>query len=197
VAGIELARHKVKIQGLEVATAVAEKTVPMAPIVIAEADGSNPDLIANLAVDIVTYRATEFKGDVGRGAELFKKQNCLACHTTANGQVPKGPHLVDIGKRSKKSELLESVIKPSAKIAQGFDTYLFQTVQGKVYSGFVTGESAQEVQIRQTNGVPVNLDKKNIDERVKSQGSMMPVGLANNLTPEQLADLVAYLQSLK
>jgi putative heme-binding domain-containing protein len=121
----------------------------------------------------------------------------LACHTTANGQVPKGPHLVDIGKRSKKSELLESVIKPSAKIAQGFDTYLFQTVQGKVYSGFVTGESAQEVQIRQTNGVPVNLDKKNIDERVKSQGSMMPVGLANNLTPEQLADLVAYLQSLK
>jgi putative heme-binding domain-containing protein len=196
-AGVEFARHKVKIEGLEVASAVGGKSEPMAPIVIAEADSSNPDLIANLAADIVVYRATEFKGDVSRGAELFKKQNCLACHTTANGQVPKGPHLVDIGKRSKKTELLESVVKPSAKIAQGFDTYLFQSVQGKVYSGFVTGESAMEVQIRQTNGVPVILKKKDIDERVKSEGSMMPVGLANNLTPEQLADLVAYLQSLK
>ncbi|MBT4693714.1 MAG: c-type cytochrome, partial [Planctomycetaceae bacterium] len=196
-AGVEFARHKVKIEGLQVASAVVGKSEPMAAIVIAEADSSNPDLIANLAADIVVYRATEFKGDVNRGAELFKKQNCLACHTTANGQVPKGPHLVDIGKRSKKAELLESVVKPSAKIAQGFDTYLFQTVQGKVYSGFVTGESAMEVQIRQTNGVPVILKKKDIDERVKSEGSMMPVGLANNLTPEQLADLVAFLQSLK
>ena len=196
-AGVEFARHKVKIEGLEVASAVIGKSEPMAPIVIAEADSSNPDLIANLAADIVVYRATEFKGDVSRGAELFKKQNCLACHTTANGQVPKGPHLVDIGKRSKKAELLESVVKPSAKIAQGFDTYLFQTVQGKVYSGFVTGESAQEVQVRQTNGVPIILKKKDIDERVKSEGSMMPVGLTNNLTPEQLADLVAFLQSLK
>jgi putative heme-binding domain-containing protein len=197
LAGVEFARHKVKIQGLEVATAVTGKTEPIAPIVIVEADSSNPDLIANLAADVVVYRASEFEGDVGRGAELFKKQNCLACHTTANGQVPKGPHLVDIGKRSKKAELLESVFKPSAKIAQGFDTYLFQTAQGKVFSGFVTGESALQVQIRQTNGVPVTLDKKDIDERVKSEGSLMPVGLSNNLTPEQLADLVAYLQSLK
>jgi putative membrane-bound dehydrogenase-like protein len=197
LAGVEFARHKVKIEGLEVATTATAKPEPMAPIVIAEADSSNPDLIANLAADIVVYRASEFKGDVGRGAELFKKQNCVACHTTANGQVPKGPHLVDIGKRSKKVELLESVLKPSAKITQGFDTYLFQTVQGKVFSGFVTGESALAVQIRQTNGVPVTLEKKDIDERVKSQGSMMPVGLINNLTPEQLADLVVYLQSLK
>ena len=68
---------------------------------------------------------------------------------------------------------------------------------GKVFTGFVTGESVDKVDLRQTNGIPVRLVKKEIEERQKRKESMMPVGLVNNLTPEQLADLVAYLRSLK
>ena len=104
--------------------------------------------------------------------------------------------MVDIGKRYKKNELLESVLKPSAKIAQGFDTYAFITVEGKQVSGFVTSESANSVQVRQADGVSVKIMTEDIEVRRKLEGSMMPKGLVNNLTPEQLADLIAYLQSL-
>ena len=51
-----------------------------------------------------------------RREALFKAQSCVACHTTADGQTPKGPHLADIGKRYKPDE---SALKPSAKLAQG------------------------------------------------------------------------------
>ena len=53
------------------------------------------------------------------------------------------------------------------------------------------------IQIRQTNGVALALPKDEIEERARQETSMMPVGLANNLTPEQLADLLAYLESLQ
>ena len=196
-AGSQLARHKVEIDGLQQLVADANKRAEMAPIKIAKADPNNPDLIANLELDISSYRANDFKGNPKKGEPLFKRQNCIACHTTANGQVPKGPHLVDIGKRYKKHELIESILKPEAKIAQGFDTYAFITVDGKVITGFITSESADEVNVRQTNGLPLVLKKEDIDVRKKSEGSMMPKGLVDNLTPELLADLIAYLQSLK
>ncbi|MCP4814252.1 MAG: L-sorbosone dehydrogenase, partial [Planctomycetaceae bacterium] len=97
----------------------------------------------------------------------------------------------------KSHELLESILKPSAKIAQGFDTYGFVTTDGKIVSGFVASESAEDIEVRLATGVPVVLVKTELEERVKQMKSMMPEGLVSNLTPAQLADLLAYLQSLK
>jgi putative membrane-bound dehydrogenase-like protein len=197
LAGQQLAAHKVEIKGLPSAASVATRKVePEMAIEIAKVDPNDPNLIGNLAPEIASYRALNTEGDAKRGEPLFKRQACAACHTTANGQTPKGPHLVDIGKRYKKTELVESILKPAAKIAQGFDTYLFAMDSGKVVTGFVSGESADEVQVRQTNGIALTLKKDEIEIRQQKKESMMPVGVANNLTPEQLADLVAYLQSL-
>ena len=195
-ATVQLARHKVELKGLP-KTVVAKTTEPDMPIEITKADPNDPNLIANLKPDIASYRTLNAEGQAKRGEALFKKQACVACHTTANGQTPKGPHLVDIGKRYKPKELVESILKPDAKIAQGFDTYLFLMKSGKVYTGFVSGESADEVQVRQTTGVALKLKKADIELRQKNEESMMPKGVAGNLTPEQLADLIAYLQSLK
>ena len=196
LASQQLAAHKVEIAGLPTAATV-RKAEPEMAIEIVKANPNDPNLVANLDLEIATYRALNTEGDAKRGEPLFKRQACIACHTTANGQTPKGPHLVDIGKRYRKAELVESILKPAAKIAQGFDTYLFVMDTGKVVTGFVSGESADEVQIRQINGVAQSLKKEEIEIRQKKKESMMPNGIANNLTPEQLADLIAYLQSLK
>ena len=194
----QLARHKVKIAGLPNAAAVAARArEPQAPIVVPRADPNNPNQVANIKPGAAASRALEATGDAKRGEALFKLQTCATCHTTANGQLPKGPHLVDIGKRYKKAELIESILKPSAKIAQGFDTYVFVLKNGKAMTGFVTSESAGEVELRQTNGISSTIRKSEVGVRRKSPGSVMPAGLVNSLTPEQLADLIAYLQSLK
>jgi len=192
----QLASHKVQIEGLP-KTAAATAPQDTRPLVIPKADPNNKHQIGNRDVSDVLADVTRLPGDVGRGQKLFEAQSCAKCHTTANGQTPKGPHLVDIGKRYKLPELVESILKPSAKIAQGFDTYVFATTDGKVLTGFVASESAQAVEIRQLTGLPISLPKDKIEERVRQTKSMMPEGMVNNLTAEQLADVLAYLRSLK
>ena len=128
---------------------------------------------------------------------MFKAQSCVACHTTADGQTPKGPHLFEIGKRYKPAELVESILKPSAKLAQGYETYQFVLVDGKVVSGFVVSERADSTIIREADGRQRELKKIEVEEKLIQKVSAMPEGIVANLSPEQLADLIAYLQSLK
>ena len=75
--------------------------------------------------------------------------------TTADGQAPKGPHLVDIGKRYKPDELVESILKPSAKLAQGYESYTFAMVDGTVVTGFVVSEAADEPALERTTSPPL------------------------------------------
>jgi putative heme-binding domain-containing protein len=192
----QLARHRVSIPGLPTPGEVASAE-DINPLVLPKADPNDPDLVGNRSFEKVLAETIRITGDASRGEKLFGTQSCATCHTTANGQRPKGPHLVDIGRRYKPAELVESILKPSAKIAQGFDTYGFQTDEGKVVVGFVASESARQVEVRQLNGVPAVLEKENIEERIKQTKSMMPEGMVSNLTASQLADLLAYLQSLK
>ncbi|MDA1230480.1 MAG: HEAT repeat domain-containing protein, partial [Planctomycetota bacterium] len=190
----QLKKHVVNLDGISAAEiAMAE---PDKAIVLPKADPNDPNAIANLAVDVATQRATAASGDTEKGKLLFKQQNCINCHTFANGQQPKGPHLVDIGKRYKRAELIESILAPGKKIAQGFDTWAFAMDDGKVYTGFVALESAETVTVRDVSGVSRELHQQNIEERVKQEISMMPLGIVGNLSPEQLADLIAYLESL-
>ncbi len=192
----ELTRHKVKIEGVSSAE-VAAKAEPETVIVLPKVDSNDKSLIANMPIDLAITGANQTAGKAEQGKQLFTTQSCVACHTYADGQTPKGPHLVDIGKRYKRAELVESLLKPSAKIAQGFDTYSFAMEDGRVLTGFVVSESADSVRIRHANGLSAELARDEIEARKKQETSMMPQGLVNNLTPKQLADLLAYLESLK
>ena len=192
----ELARHRVTIPNLPNENNIAQ--VPDdKPIQLPALDPENSNQIGNLKSDVAAYRALSASGDPTRGKALFTQQSCIACHTVADGQTPKGPHLVDIGKRYKREELIESVLKPSAKIAQGFETHAFITVDGRVTTGFIVSESADTIHIRKQDGVGQKIKKATIEEEAKQRISMMPEGLVNNLTPEQLADLLAYIESLE
>jgi putative heme-binding domain-containing protein len=91
---------------------------------------------------------------------------------------------------------VESILKPSARIAQGYEAYSFATADGLVVSGFVVSEGAATVQVRESSGELKELKRSDIQERRRQEPSTMPEGMAANLTPEQLADLVAYLRSL-
>jgi putative membrane-bound dehydrogenase-like protein len=166
------------------------------PIVIAKADPNNPNQIGNLDRAVAMTQATETKGSAEAGKALFVSQACIACHTYADGQTPQGPHLVDIGKRYSRKELVESVLEPNAKIAQGFDSWTVLTVDGKVQTGFVVLESAETLTLRGADGRRVEILQDDIDDRRKQEQSMMPKGLVDNLTTSQLADLMAYLESL-
>jgi putative heme-binding domain-containing protein len=173
----------------EVATIVEKE----APVVVPKTDPKNPNQIGNMLYEGAAKRALAHTGDAVKGKALFKAQSCVACHTDADGQTLKGPHMVDIGKRYSAVELVESILKPSAKIAQGFG---FEMMDGKDFTGFVVSESAKSVLVRDASGIQRELKLSQIESRTIQKQSLMPEGIANNLTPEDLADLIAYLQSL-
>ncbi|MCI0682523.1 MAG: c-type cytochrome [Gemmataceae bacterium] len=192
----ELARHRVALPGLP-STLVTVQIEKETPLILPKADPMDPNQIANIPFESAVKRTLAAKGDPVKGQALFKSQSCVACHTVADGQTPKGPHLVDIGKRSKVDELVESILKPSAKLAQGFETYQFVTQSGRVFTGFIVSESADAVLIREASSVQRELKRTDVETRIPQKLSAMPEGLIANLTPEQLADVIAYLQSLR
>jgi putative membrane-bound dehydrogenase-like protein len=159
----------------------------------------NPaDAIASKTFEQIVDEVNKTKQkNAALGARLFARQGCAACHTVSPGEVPKGPPLAGISTRYSKPELIESILKPSAKIAQGFEPQKFADVDGRTYQGFVVRESGDEVEFRDANGVSTVLPKSQIEERVNGDVSIMPTGLVDPLTVPELAAILDYLESLK
>ena len=112
------------------------------------------------------------------------------------GEALKGPLLAGITTRYNKAELIESIVKPSAKIAQGFETFKFETADEKVLTGFIVRESGTEVEIRDVAGTATVIRKENLEGRKQVKLSVMPEKLIDHLTPAELASILAYLESL-
>ena len=109
--------------------------------------------------------------------------------------------------------LCESVLRPSAKIAQSFDTVRIQTKSGPAvgsaatattpateaadYLGFVGKETADDVQVRDASGKVVTIKKSSIAKRAIVPGSIMPEGLTDNLSLDDFASLIGFLESMK
>jgi putative heme-binding domain-containing protein len=192
----ELSRHRVALDGLPSVLEEKPAVEVEAPVVIRNADPKNPNHTGNMTYDAAARRALGTKGDAAKGKLLFKAQSCSSCHTDADGQTLKGPHLVGIGKRYSAAELVESILKPSVKIAQGFESYVFEMADGRIFSGFIVSQSGKALTIREATGVPRELKLAEIESKAIQKQSNMPEGVVNNLTPEEVADLIAYLQSL-
>ncbi len=152
--------------------------------------------ITQFSFEDVQAKLSAAKGDLKRGEKLFVKQGCVNCHAVSVKDPPKGPFLGGIAARYKRHELIESVLKPSQKIAQGFETQYFVTDDGLLVEGFVVRESGDEVELRNANGVASIVRKGSVEERGRRELSIMPTGLADRLTLDDLAGLLAYLESL-
>ncbi len=157
----------------------------------------NLPLLGKLKYEEIAPLVLKEKGDATAGSKLFQRTGCINCHTVEATETLKGPLLAGISARYSKTELLESVLKPSAKIAQGFETHIFELTNGKKISGFIVKESGAEVEVRDAEGVVSVIKKADIEERKTSLISVMPEKLVDNLTAPELASILAYLDSLK
>jgi putative heme-binding domain-containing protein len=149
----------------------------------------NPDMVATLV--------NKGGGDVSAGKEMFLRAGCVACHTVDANEPPKGPVLSAVAKIYDRAALTESILKPNAKIAQGFESIWIKTKKGEQVEGFVTREAGDSLDLRNIVGQTLTLEKADIAERGHRPQSMMPEGLMAAFTPAELANLVAYLESLK
>ncbi|MBK7643100.1 MAG: HEAT repeat domain-containing protein [Planctomycetes bacterium] len=140
-------------------------------------------------------------GDAERGRAIFKEKaavSCLRCHRISQegvenpegGQV--GPNLTGVGKRLTRLEIIESIVDPNRKIANGFQNTIVFPKEGAPIEGVVFEENDSELKLRDKDDKVQIIAKSDI-ETTKTGLSAMPTDLVKNLSREELRDLVEFL----
>jgi putative heme-binding domain-containing protein len=134
----------------------------------------------------------------GSGRELFTLANCVACHRLENKGNVFGPDLTKLDPKWKPADILNEILVPSAKINEKFQTNVFELASGKTISGLVLEENADTIKIIENplaKAEPTTIRRSEVLERQRSKTSLMPKGLLDKLTRDEILDLVAYVAS--
>lgn len=136
-------------------------------------------------------------GDVRRGHEVFmsRKAACNTCHKLGYGGGRLGPDLTNIGKARNRRDLVEAIVFPSASIVRGYEPIAAELEDGRVIAGIVTGENQLEIIVSQDAVKSIHIARSEVVQILPSNVSPMPNGLLTLLSPQEIADLVAFLQS--
>lgn len=136
--------------------------------------------------------------DFQQGRKLFGEAKCFACHRFDNQGGAIGPDLTALSGRFNVHDLLESITDPSKTISDQYAAVTIATSDGEVVSGRIVNLKGDELMIN-TNmldpNAQVTVKRDNIEVMKTSDKSMMPPGLLNTFTKEEILDLMAYLLS--
>ncbi len=180
---------------LELVTAASRRSEPEIKTLLAARDAK----IASSPDPLEPFRVALAGGDKQRGARIFTNQPtlaCIRCHRAGGEGGDAGPNLADVGAKYTREYLLESIVKPNAKIAPGFDTIVLTLKSGGSAAGIVAHETADTIELRNTDNKLVEVKKSDIAKR-ESAPSGMPEIFGTILTKTQIRDVVEYLASLK
>jgi quinoprotein glucose dehydrogenase len=154
---------------------------------------------------LAPFRETLAGGDARRGRQIFFEKaevSCLRCHKVRfrgrgeaiGGEV--GPELTGLGAKQDRAYLLEAIVAPNRKIAEGFETLVLALSNGQVVSGILKKEDDQKIHLITVEGALIDVPKADIEDR-KRGNSAMPDDLVKHLSKSELRDLIEFLASLK
>ncbi len=139
-----------------------------------------------------------------RGRALFTELSCAQCHKMGDsegGDV--GPNLVDLQQKLStgnldREGLLKSLIDPSADIEERYVSWIIQDIDGRLHTGVVAERSDTEIRILANpldNEKPVTILIDDIEDEMKSKISMMPQGVLNTCSKQEILDLLIYVEA--
>jgi putative heme-binding domain-containing protein len=148
--------------------------------------------------ELTKFQAALYGGNKGIGEGYFLYNGtgqCTRCHVVEpNGQVTVGPVLKGIGKRLDRNQLLEALVKPSARLAPGYGQIYLKIDDGKEVVGTLMQETTDYVEIKTGDAEPLKMAKSRIKSR-ESLPSSMP-SMAKKMSLRELRDVVEYLASI-
>ena len=154
--------------------------------------GFDPEVYKAFALDL--------HGDPSKGRDLFNDLRglaCVKCHKVAGQGGSVGPELSGIATKYKPEDLIESVLYPSAKIFSGYEPLIVATDDGRVLNGIVQSDDARALVLRDAEDQSISIPPSEIEERRFADVSLMPNGLAEGISKEEFADLIAFLRTLQ
>jgi putative heme-binding domain-containing protein len=138
-------------------------------------------------------------GDIRRGQLVFNSQKtaCVSCHAMGylGGKV--GPDLTRIGQVRSERDLLEAIVYPSASFARSYEPITVTTTAGATHSGVLKEDLPDEVVLATGPGEEMRIPRQKIADMRPGTVSIMPTGLDEQLTRQELADLVAFLKATR
>lgn len=140
-------------------------------------------------------RAAEQTGDAGKGKVVFK-ENCSACHRLEGVGEAVGPDLTAIQNRGTEA-VLTNILDPNREVLPQYYAYQLTTDAGTTLSGTIAAETGNTVTIRQADGKSETVQRVNILSLRSTGLSAMPEGLEAKIDVPAMADLLAYLGSIK
>jgi len=148
--------------------------------------------------DIAAVLKLEGRAAVGRANFLTSSSlQCRNCHRLGTKGRALGPDLDGIGKKYSRAQLLDSILKPSKNIDPKFLAHLVETTDGRVFTGLLLKKDKAEVVLRDAQAKELRFAADEIELLVPQQKSLMPELLWQDMTAQELADLLAFLMSLK
>ncbi|MCE9553524.1 MAG: HEAT repeat domain-containing protein [Planctomycetes bacterium] len=140
----------------------------------------------------------EKQGDAARGEMLFRRSelSCLRCHAIGGAGGHVGPDLAGLGGSAQPGYLLESLLEPSAKIKDGFQTVSVVRDDGTIVSGIAGPKAAGVLPLRDAQGALLTIPLTGIEEMSPSTVSLMPQGLVRSLRRQEMLDLLKFLSAL-
>ncbi len=152
--------------------------------------------VGTLPVAQVIDMVANTRGSVARGRQLVSELGCVACHTVSSAEAPKGPPLNLVSGIMNRRAMAEAILQPSNTIAQGFASTQITRRNGESVFGFVVEESPEVVNVRDITSQLTRIPAADIASRTRMDTSMMPEGLASEITVAELASLIDYIESL-
>jgi putative heme-binding domain-containing protein len=137
--------------------------------------------------------AIHLEGDPARGKAFFAAV-CATCHKVADVGVAVGPDLLSVADHSPQYYLMH-ILDPNRAVEARYTNYIAQTKRGETFSGVLTGETGNSVTLVAAGGIPKTILRADLKRLVASPLSVMPEGLEAGRTPQDFADLFAFLAS--
>jgi putative membrane-bound dehydrogenase-like protein len=137
--------------------------------------------------------ALTMKGSTMNGKEVFKRV-CAVCHVFGDIGVEVGPGLTEISRKSKES-MLHDILDPNAGVDVNYLGYKLIAKDGSIYLGLIFKETDEEIGLRMMGGSTKTIKKSNIESLTSSGISLMVEGMEENMTHQEMADLMAFLQA--
>jgi putative heme-binding domain-containing protein len=138
-------------------------------------------------------------GDVRRGQALFNdtKAACATCHAMGYRGGKLGPDLTAIGQIRSDRDLLEAIVFPNASFVRGYEPVVVTTAAGATHAGVLKDEGVEHVVLLTAAGDETRVSRADISALQPGAVSLMPTGYGDQLSRQELADLVAFLKNAK
>ena len=138
-------------------------------------------------------------GDIRRGQAVFnsEKAACSSCHEIGYLGGDVGPDLTRIGRVRTREDLLEAVVYPSLSFVRSYEPYRVECSDGEFYSGIVRSDDGSEIILTTGPQQTLTLPKPSVVAMEISETSLMPSGIADILTPQELGDLITFLEATR